>query len=442
MQRDKYLIVLAGATGSGKTELSIRLAKSLQTVIISADSRQFYREMAIGTAKPTPEETNEIKHYFTDSHSIHEPLSVGGFEQSASQLLEELFETHQTVLLVGGSGLYIQALCEGLDEFPAVSPRVRTEVENKLKQYGIERLQEELKQKDPTYFETVDLHNPHRLIRAISIIRSSGQPFSSFLNQKKKPRPFRVLYLCLQRNRVELYDRINQRVDKMMEMGLLDEVKSLVNLKHLQALQTVGYQELFNYLSGEHSLETGIELIKRNSRRYAKRQMTWFRRNPQWFYFGSNQLIHVQHYLRLFITEGIHLKKGEVTELEAIQAFYTGCGYQKRIDPDNQLFTARQNGEIIGAVRLCMEQKIQVLRGCYVHRDHHKKGIGSLLLLQLEQQLIDRPLYTIANKNLAAFYQSISLRPIESNKAPMHLQERLQTYAHPDLCIYHKPTTI
>ena len=274
----KYLIVIAGATASGKTSLGIRLAQKYDTVILSADSRQFYQEMSIGTAKPTVEELAAAKHHFVDNLSIHDEYSVGDYEREAITLLDEIFETKDVALMVGGSGLFIKAVLEGLDEFPDVPNEIKEKFIQLEKEEGIEALQRMLEEKDPSYFSEVDIHNPRRLTRALSVIEASGKPFSSFRNQAPKKRNFQSIVIQLDWEREKLYDRINQRVDLMLEAGLLDEVKSLLPLKQLNALQTVGYQELFDYLDNKITKEEAIRLVKRNSRRYAKRQMTWLRK--------------------------------------------------------------------------------------------------------------------------------------------------------------------
>jgi tRNA dimethylallyltransferase len=278
----KYLIVLGGATASGKTEVAISLAKHFDTVILSADSRQFYRELSIGTAKPSSEQLKEVKHYFIDNLSIHESYSVGDYEEDALKTLQEIYQKKSIAVLTGGSGLFIQAVCEGLDSFPEVSLKIKYELEKKYEQEGIEALQQELLISDPEYYKKVDLQNPHRLMRALGVIRASREPYSSFLSRQSKLRPFIPIYILLELPREELYERINHRVEEMIEKGLEEEVAQLRSYEHLNALQTVGYQEFFDYFHGLISKEEAIDLIKRNSRRYAKRQMTWFRRNDDW----------------------------------------------------------------------------------------------------------------------------------------------------------------
>jgi tRNA dimethylallyltransferase len=297
MATKKYLIVIGGATATGKTSLSIRLAQHFNTEILSCDSRQFYREMTIGTAKPDSEEIAAAKHHFIDSLSIEEPYTVGDFEQDALQLLEKLYENTDVLILVGGSGLFIRALCEGLDEFPDVPLSIREELDHLFKEKGIEVLQNELKACDPEYYNQVDLQNPVRLIRALSIYRVSGRPFSEFRKQKKQGRFFEPIYILAEMDRALLYDKINRRVDLMLKNGLLEEARSLYPKKHLNALQTVGYQEFFEHFDGKISQEEAIELVKRNSRRYAKRQMTWFRKNDHWKGFSSSDVEGVIEYV-------------------------------------------------------------------------------------------------------------------------------------------------
>ncbi|MEO1515775.1 MAG: tRNA (adenosine(37)-N6)-dimethylallyltransferase MiaA [Bacteroidota bacterium] len=290
MHKPSFLLVVAGPTASGKTAVSVALAKHFQTVVLSADSRQFYREMNIGTAKPRPTEQQGIPHYFIDSLSIHDPYTVGDYERDALELLEELFQKHSLVILTGGSGLFIKALCEGLDEFPEVPEGVRQALEQQLEEKGIESLQAELLQTDPSYYQVVDRQNPVRLIRALSVIRASGQAFSSFRTQSRKSRPFQILYTSLEQDRDLLYERIDRRVDQMMKEGLAKEARELYPLRHLNALQTVGYQEFFDHFDGFYDLVGAVERIKRNSRRYAKRQLTWLRKQDQWTRFAKEDI--------------------------------------------------------------------------------------------------------------------------------------------------------
>ncbi len=282
---NKTLVVLVGPTAIGKTALSIDIAKALNTEIISCDSRQFFSEMKIGTAPPSPEELNAVKHHFIGHLSVKDEYSVGTFEKDALQLLDTLFEERNTVLMVGGSGLYVNAVVRGLDEFPNVDPAIREE----LKKEPLEKLQSLLKEKDPEYYESVDINNPQRLIRALEIAIGTGKPYSYYRKQKHTERPFKSIIIGLNTEREQLYNRINKRVDLMMEAGLLEEAKQLHPLKHLNALQTVGYRELFEHFDGTIDLKTAIEEIKKNSRRFAKRQLTWFKKTENIVWFEPHQ---------------------------------------------------------------------------------------------------------------------------------------------------------
>lgn len=290
MNKQKHLIVIGGPTASGKTNFSVEVAKHFNSEILSCDSRQFFKEMNIGTAKPTIEERQGIPHHFIDSHSIFDMYNVGDFEKDALALLNHLYKNHNIIVAVGGSGLYIKALCEGLDQFPDVPEHIRQKVRQLYAEEGLEGLQKALQKFDPDYFEIVDQQNPHRLIRALEVCIASGQPFSAFRKAQLQPRNFIPIYIQLDLPREALYERINQRVDDMMEKGLLNEAKSLYPHRNLITLQTVGYQELFDYLDEKISLEEAIEKIKQNSRNYAKRQLTWWRRDGFWKIFHPQQL--------------------------------------------------------------------------------------------------------------------------------------------------------
>lgn len=291
----KTLIVVAGPTASGKTSLAIKLAKKFETEIISADSRQFYKEMAIGTAKPSPEELRQAKHHFIDSHSISETFSVGDFEREGLAVIENIFKTHDTAVMVGGSGLYIKAICEGFDELPAASPEIRKKLNRAFEENGITYLQEQLKLVDPAYYSQVDLNNPQRLIRALEVFEHTSVPFSTYRRSTINPRPFRSVKIGIDLPREVLYQRINQRVDEMVKQGLVEEVRSLLPYRHVNALNTVGYSELFDYFDGKTDLETAIALIKQNTRRFAKRQMTWFRKDQgiKWLRLGEEDSIDI-----------------------------------------------------------------------------------------------------------------------------------------------------
>ena len=282
---NKYLVSVIGPTAIGKTSLSIKLAKHFTTEIISADSRQFFKEMQIGTAAPTSKELNQVKHHFIHHKSIKDNYSVGAFEKDTITCLNNLFKTHDIVIMVGGSGLYVDAITKGLDYFPEVDTNIRKRLNVELELNGIERLQEQLKELDIKSYNSIAMDNPHRVIRALEICIGTKKPYSSFLNKEKEPRNFKTISIGLTAGRNIIYERINRRVDLMIDQGLLDEVKSLENYQHLNALNTVGYKELFNYLNGEWSLEFAISEIKKNTRRFAKRQLTWFKKNEDTLWF-------------------------------------------------------------------------------------------------------------------------------------------------------------
>ena len=280
MQQKKQLIVIEGPTASGKTALGVALAKKWNTVIISADSRQFYKELSIGTAKPTIEEQEGIKHYMVDSHQLEEEVSSAKYAREVNLILEKEFIHHDQLIMVGGSGMFIDAVCIGLDEIPK-SDELKAELTNQWELLGLEPLLNELKEKDPEFYNEVDKGNPMRIIRALEAIRLTGQPFSKLRTNQEIKHNFEIIRFVINHPREFLYDRINRRVDVMVENGLLDEAKSVQHLKHLSTLKTVGYTELFNFLDGITNFQTAIDLIKQNTRRYAKRQLTWFRRHPE-----------------------------------------------------------------------------------------------------------------------------------------------------------------
>jgi tRNA dimethylallyltransferase len=292
-QHTKTLIVVAGPTASGKTATGIQLAKHFHTVVVSADSRQFYRKMSVGTAKPDAAELAVVQHYFVDNLSITEKYTAGDYEKECLALLDGLFERHGHVVMVGGSGLFIRAVCQGFDEFPDIKAGIRERLNREFQEKGLVYLQEQLQQVDPVYFGQVDLSNGQRLIRALEVFESTGQAYSSFRVAETIQRPFNIVKLGLSLPREVLYGRINRRVDEMVKQGLVAEVESLLPYRHLNALATVGYTELFDYLDGKTDLETAIALIKQNTRRFAKRQLTWFNRDKEirWFNAVGTDLI-------------------------------------------------------------------------------------------------------------------------------------------------------
>ncbi|MGB1247993.1 MAG: tRNA (adenosine(37)-N6)-dimethylallyltransferase MiaA [Chitinophagales bacterium] len=273
----KLLITILGPTASGKTALAIELAKYFNTEILSADSRQFYKEMSIGTAKPTEQELAEVKHHFINTHSVTDTYTAGQYEDDALAVLDKIFAEKDVAIMVGGSGLYINAVLYGIDPFPDIPMEVRKNVLRFYKENGLQALRDELRKLDPEYFLEVDLDNPRRLMRAVEVCRATGEPYSSFRKQKPKKRDFQSIEIAYSWERETLYDRINERVDTMLATGLIEEAIALEKHKDLPALDTIGYKELFAHFGGEYDLDRAAELIKRNSRRYAKRQMTWFR---------------------------------------------------------------------------------------------------------------------------------------------------------------------
>jgi len=281
----KILISIVGPTAIGKTALSIKLANHFKTEIISADSRQFFKEMHIGTAAPTPLELNQATHHFIHHKSIEDEYNVGAFEKEALQSLEQLYTNHDVVIMVGGSGLYVDAVTKGLDHFPDIDKNIREKLNTQLDNEGLEPLQNKLKELDEVTYNTIALDNPQRVIRALEICIGTGKPYASFLNKEKNNRGFKTITIGMTAERPIIYSRINQRVDEMMKDGLLKEAESLISKQNLNALNTVGYKELFKHFNGEWTLDFAISEIKKNSRRFAKRQMTWFKRNQDTLWF-------------------------------------------------------------------------------------------------------------------------------------------------------------
>ena len=294
----KRLIVIVGATGSGKTDLSIQLAQHYNAPIISTDSRQVYKGMPIGTAQPTEDQLRAVEHHFIAVCDIHDKFNCGIYEDRALETLEALFEHHDNIIAVGGSGLYIKALCEGMDDLPDVDDELRRELSARLKTEGISSLLEELKVVDPEYYEAVDRQNSARVQRALEVCKQSGVPYSQLRKGESAKRNFEIVKIGIDIRREELYDRINRRVDAMIEEGLEEEVRSLYEFRELNSLQTVGYRELFDYFDGITTREEAIDLIKRNSRRYAKRQMTWFRRDESIVWYSKDDFLSIKDALK------------------------------------------------------------------------------------------------------------------------------------------------
>ena len=296
------LITLLGPTGVGKTELSLKVAERFNSPIISSDSRQLYRDLPIGTAAPTPEQQARVKHYFVGTLNLTDYYSASQFETDVLALLAQLHATIPHVVMTGGSMMYIDAVCKGIDDIPTVTPEIREAIYQQFAQEGLTPILEELKVADPKHYEEVDRQNYKRVIHAVEICRMTGKPYSSFRTNTRKSRPFQIIKVGLTRDREELYDRINRRVDVMMEEGLLEEARSVYPYRALNALNTVGYKELFNYFSGEWTLDLAVEKIKRNSRVYARKQMTWFKHDPEihWFHPDEEEAIFQ------FLTQATH----------------------------------------------------------------------------------------------------------------------------------------
>ncbi|NDV65956.1 tRNA (adenosine(37)-N6)-dimethylallyltransferase MiaA [Bacteroides sp. 224] len=299
---NKFLIVLIGPTGVGKTELSLRIAEEFNTSIVSSDSRQLYADLKIGTAAPTPEQLQRVPHHFVGTLKLTDYYSAAQYETEVLQLLDSLYTQTNVVLLTGGSMMYVDAICKGIDDIPTVDTDTRQLMLQRYETEGLERLCAELKLLDPEYYQIVDLKNPKRVIHALEICYMTGKTYTSFRTQKKKERPFRIIKIGLTRDREELYARINQRVDIMIEDGLLDEVRSVYPYRHLNSLNTVGYKELFRYLDGEWELPFAIEKIKQNSRIYSRKQMTWFKRDTEIQWFHPEKETEILSYLRSMIT--------------------------------------------------------------------------------------------------------------------------------------------
>jgi tRNA dimethylallyltransferase len=282
---NKTCIIISGPTAVGKTSVAIQVARHFGTEIISADSRQCFKELNIGVAKPSAAELAAVKHHFINSHSIHDELHAAGFEQYALQAVESVFQQNDIAVMTGGTGLYIKAFCEGIDEIPPVLPGIREKIMATLETSGLAWLQQQVKEQDPLYYATGEIQNPQRLVRALEVVQSTGKSIRHFQQGKKVERNFRIIKTSLELPKEELHRNINHRVDDMMTQGLLQEVTTLMPWRGLNALQTVGYTELFDYLDGKSTLEQAVDLIKKNTRQYAKRQMTWFRRDKDitWF---------------------------------------------------------------------------------------------------------------------------------------------------------------
>src|SRR5574344_10636 len=304
MSNDKDLIVIAGPTASGKTATAIEIAQAFDTVVISADSRQFYKEIPIGTAAPTKEELSKVKHYMVGNLSIEDKYDVADYERDVIYLLKDLFKVHDTVVLTGGSGLFIDAVCNGIDVIPDISPEIRQNIGDMLVENGLSFLQDEVKRIDPEYYTIVDKMKPRRLQRALEVYYQTGRPLSSFRKNKRHLRDFNIIRIAILWEREALISRINRRVECMMAAGLVDEAKKMYQKRHLNSLNTVGYKELFEYFDGITTIEQAVEKIKVNTRQYAKRQMTWLRKNNDYQWFEPNDV----DAMKKFIVDSISIK--------------------------------------------------------------------------------------------------------------------------------------
>lgn len=294
LAKNKTVVIIAGPTAVGKTAVAVELAKHFKTEIISADSRQCFKELTIGVSRPSVKELEQVRHYFIASHSIREQANAASFEQYAIKKVHELFQQHDIVIMVGGTGLYIKAFCEGLDDIPAIDPAIRENIIKSYEEKGIDWLQQELQQRDPEFYNVGEIQNPQRMMRALEVVESTGQSVLHFRKGEKVKRDFEIIKIGLELPREQLHQNINTRVDQMIDEGLVPEVKSLQSHQRLNALQTVGYSEIFDYFNGKISLEEAIRNIKTNTRQYAKRQMTWFRKDAAIIWFGpsgTNEMI-------------------------------------------------------------------------------------------------------------------------------------------------------
>jgi len=301
--KNKHLVIVTGPTAVGKTAFSIQLAQHFKTEILSADSRQFYREMRIGTAYPSPEELKASRHHFIGNLSLEDEYNVSHYESETLLLLRELHQSYDVVILTGGSGLYIDAVCKGIDDLPDHDPQLRQNLKEEMDAHGIEAFGEKLKNLDPEYYDVVDHRNPNRLLRAVEVCLQTGDTYTSLRKNKSKSRPFNIVKIGLNVDRKILFERISQRVDKMMDDGLLEEVHSLLPYREYNALKTVGYQEIFRHMDGELSLEEAVEKIKTNTRRYAKRQLTWFKRDEEMRWYRPDEIDDVLSYVNTRIRE-------------------------------------------------------------------------------------------------------------------------------------------
>lgn len=423
MSTGKFLIIVGGATASGKTGFAIRLAQHFQTEILSLDSRQFYQEMEIGTARPTEEELAAAPHHFVGHISIHQAYSVGDFVREALVRLDRLFKQYDVVIASGGSGLYIKGLCEGLDEFPVVPPAIKENVMERYESEGLSALQDELQQLDPTYHELVDLNNPHRLIRAISVCRASGAPFSSFLKKGKASRIFTPIYLQMHWPRRTQYDRINQRVDLMIAAGQVQEVRKLYKFRTLTALQTVGYKELFEFVEEKATLAECIEKIKRNTRRYAKRQLTWFRRDGIWKHIHPSEWDLALAYIEYARKSGLSLVPATEEEkaglCQALQSTVVSD-----IECNQVSFLLGKSQDSIRVQVPYLQNKKEVLILPVPDGTADDPNLVHLLLHEVVARAEDRTIYCLTSSESQPKFAK-SFKKVEATQLPTRLQKWL-----------------
>ena len=428
MAANKKLIVIGGPTASGKTDLAIRLARHFNTEIISADSRQFFREMTIGTAKPSPEELASAPHHLIGHLSIEQEYHVGAFEKEALNILKTLFAEKEVVIVVGGSGLYLKALCEGLDRFPEVPANIRQEVETFFQKEGLIALQEALAKADPDYFAEVDQHNPHRLIRALAVYRASGRPFSSFRKKDLTQRSFDPIYLQMQWPRQELYDRINRRVDLMVQAGLQEEATRLFPYRNHTALQTVGYQEIFDFLEQKHDWDTAVELIKRNSRRYAKRQLTWMRRDGFWKHFHPSEWEFILEYLQSAIHKNWIWQEDTIVHPD----LRNKEGKEIRLQSDSRLLAK--------AVQF-KEKKFTFFQGPFFPDPMPNPEIHRFLIHELVARAEESDCYVQCKAREVSLFESFGFRTVAGERVPA-LEKYLHTGLNQDLRMLLRPPVV
>lgn len=423
MPSKKHLIIIGGPTASGKTTFAIKLAQHFKTEILSADSRQFYQEMNIGTAKPEYQELSQAPHHLINNLSIKDNYSVGRFESDALALLNDLYQKQDIAILVGGSGLYIKALCEGLDLFPEVPVEIREEVEEIYQKKGLSPLQEELKRVDPVYYSKVDVNNPHRLIRALAVYKTSGQAFSVFQNQKQIQRPFLPIYLQLQWPRPVLYERIDQRVDLMIEAGLEEEARQLLPYQTHSTLQTVGYQELFEYFAGNYTLEEAIKLIKRNSRRYAKRQLTWNRRDGFWKHLMPNDFEIALKYIELARNQDFSIRIHPFSKFSAAPLLPLKVALAKTQESSKWL-CASQKDQI--QLLLLKEELFKVT--CFSHFSAQEESPDSIILdlfaHETALQAEDQNTYLLIPPTLKLFFHKYGFQDTTLESIPNKIRSR------------------